>query len=86
LSPDKVYYILFTTIHEVLKAEQLLKGHEKDIEVVPVPRSLSSDCGVCIRSKAAPEVFAGLLGGMAGSRCFLFDGTGYEQVTITTGG
>lgn len=86
MPPHKAYYILFTTIHEVLKAEQLLKGREKDIEVVPVPRSLSSDCGVCIRSEAAPEVLAGLLGDMAGYRCFLFDGTGYTQVTITSGG
>ena len=86
MPPDRAYYILFTTIHEVLKAEQLLKGREVDIEVVPVPRSLSSDCGVCIRSKAAPEVLAGLLGGMAGSRCFLFDGTGYTQVTIFADG
>jgi len=85
LPGDKVYYILFTTIHEVLKAEQLLKGREVHLEVVPVPRSISSDCGVCIRSEAAPEVLAGLLGGMAGTRCFLFDGTGYKQVAISPG-
>ena len=85
MPPDRVYYILFTTIHEVLKAEQTLKDRGVDMELVPVPRSLSSDCGVCLRSKASLETLAELFGTMAGARCFLFDGAEYAQVSMAEG-
>ena len=74
---DRVYYLIFVTIHDVLKAERTLKDAGLDVEVVPVPRSLSSDCGVCIKSGTESDVLAGLLGRMAGIRCFAFDGTEY---------
>ncbi len=74
---DNEYYILFTTIHEVLKAEKLFKSKAVDADVVPVPRKLSSDCGVCIKSSAGPEVLGAILDGMAGVQCFVFDGTDY---------
>jgi len=78
LPHDKAYYILFSTIHEVLKVEKVLKNSQADVEVVPVPRSLSSDCGVCIKSKAPVELLMDLIGDMAGLKCFLFDGIEYK--------
>ncbi len=82
---DKTYYILFTTIHEVLKAEKVFKALTLDAEVVPVPRKLSSDCGVCIKSSAAPETLGGILAGKAGVRCFVFDGTDYSPRDVCNG-
>ena len=62
----------------MLKAERTLKDAAVDVEVVPVPRTLSSDCGVCIKSGEESDVLAGLLDHMAGIRCFIFDGTEYK--------
>jgi len=81
-----VYYLFFTTIHDVLKAEKRLKGGKVEMEVVPVPRSLSSDCGVCIKSTEPMHVLVGFLSDMAGLRCFLFDGKGYHQEALGVSG
>lgn len=78
---DRLYFFIFATIHDVLKAEKILKGSALDIEVVPVPRALSSDCGVCIKSGEKRDVIAGLIGHMTGVRCFVFDGIEYEPET-----
>ena len=83
MSRDRVLYLLFTTVHHVLKAEKRLKSGKVDVEVVPVPRSLSSDCGVCIKSSEPAHVLVSLLGDMAGLRCFLFDGTEYRQEALS---
>lgn len=40
--------ILFPSIHFALRAEKLIKGKGFPIELIPVPRQLSSDCGVCL--------------------------------------
>jgi len=71
--------LLFPTIHDVLKAEKCLKNGDVNMEVIPVPRSLSSDCGVCIKSSASSHVLARLVGHMTGVRCFVFDGAEYRQ-------
>ncbi len=72
------YFVLFNTIHDVLKAEKALKEQSVEGEVVPVPRKLSSDCGVCIKSDADSAVLVDVLAGMKGLRCFLFDGIEYR--------
>jgi len=79
MSPhDKmIYFVLFSTIHDVLRAEKTLKERSVEGEVVPLPRSLSSDCGVCIKSDAGADVLMSLFCGMKGVRCFVFDGVGY---------
>ena len=79
---DRVYYLLFTTIHNVLKAEKRLKSAGVNMEVVPVPRSLSSDCGVCIKSSEPMHVLVGFLGDTAGLRCFTFEGTEYREEAL----
>lgn len=43
------FFILFYTIHDVLRAEKILKQHKLSHELVPVPRNLSSDCGMCVK-------------------------------------
>jgi hypothetical protein len=50
---DGDYVAIFNSIHRVLKAEKLLKGGRLAMLLIPVPRSLSSDCGLAIRYAAA---------------------------------
>ncbi len=78
------YFILFNTIHDVLKAEKALKTDGVEGEIVPVPRKLSSDCGVCIRSSADPALLGSLLSHMSSLRCFVFDGTEYKPWDCAT--
>lgn len=40
---------IFHSIHRVMKAEKILKSRKLDILLIPVPRQLSSDCGLAIR-------------------------------------
>jgi len=40
--------LLFNSIHQVMKAEKLLKNQNLRIDLIPVPREISSDCGVAI--------------------------------------
>ncbi len=42
-------FILFDSTSETLLAEKLLKKTGISHKVIPVPRHISSDCGVCIR-------------------------------------
>ena len=41
--------VLFQSVNGALLAEKLLKKQGIDHKLIPVPRHLSSDCGVCIR-------------------------------------
>jgi hypothetical protein len=86
LAHDRFHILIFTTIHDVLKAERTLQGAGIDVEVLPVPRSLSSDCGVCIKSAEEEEVLAGVLSLIAGIRWFVFDGTGYKPTEAAGSG
>jgi hypothetical protein len=46
-SPSTV--VLFHTSNHAFRAEMLLKRAEIRCKLIPVPRHLSSDCGVCAR-------------------------------------
>ena len=46
--PTGSYVAIFSSIHYVLKAEQLLKQGNIPLDVVPVPREISGDCGMAI--------------------------------------
>jgi len=41
--------VLFDSTSAVLAAERLLKKAGVPFKIIPVPRHLSSDCGVCLR-------------------------------------
>jgi hypothetical protein len=41
--------ILFPSVHYALRAEKLMKEEGIPYKLIPVPRQLSSDCGVCLR-------------------------------------
>ena len=49
MSEVKLYQVvLFYSVSHTLRAEKLLKKEKIPTKVIPVPRHISSDCGVCI--------------------------------------
>ena len=57
------YVAIFHSIHRVLKAEKILKQAEIVFLLIPVPRQLTSDCGLALRF--SPETKETLLGVLA---------------------
>jgi hypothetical protein len=53
------YVAIFHSIHRVLKAEKILKQAGVDFLLIPVPRQLTSDCGLALRF--SPETRENLL-------------------------
>ena len=47
--------ILFYTSNHAFRAEKLLKAQGYICRLIPVPRHLSSECGVCLRIEAAHQ-------------------------------
>ncbi len=41
--------VLFNSVQHALRAEKLLKAADIPCKLIPVPRHLGSDCGVCLR-------------------------------------
>jgi hypothetical protein len=41
--------ILFPSTHFAIRAEKRVKEKGMAVKLIPVPRHLSSDCGVCLR-------------------------------------
>ena len=39
---------LFSSIHQVIRAEKALKKAGMKVDLIPVPREISSECGVAI--------------------------------------
>ncbi|MGD9579010.1 MAG: DUF3343 domain-containing protein [Syntrophorhabdus sp.] len=71
---NNYYIILFYTIHDVLRAEKILKKHNIAHELVPVPRNLSSDCGMCVKLPDNREKTLPLLSAIEISGCYDKDG------------
>ncbi len=47
------YVILFKSVSYALKAEKILKVERLPHKLIPVPKQISSDCGICLRFEAA---------------------------------
>ena len=60
---DQDYVAIFHSIHRVLRAEQLLKRDRVTFLLIPVPRQLTSDCGLALR--ISPEHLAAVLAVLA---------------------
>ena len=43
------YVMLFKAVSYALKAEKILKAQNIPHKLIPVPKQISSDCGVCLR-------------------------------------
>lgn len=42
-------YITFKSVAYAMKFESAFKSYEVKIKIIPVPRSISTSCGLCIR-------------------------------------
>jgi len=50
MNTETTYYVvLFRSVSHTLLAEKLFKKNKVSYKIIPVPRHISSDCGVCIR-------------------------------------
>ncbi len=49
MSTERFVVVLFFTSNHAFRAEKVLKDNNIACKLVPVPRHLSSECGVCIR-------------------------------------
>jgi hypothetical protein len=58
------YVILFKAVSYALKAEKILKQESLPHKLIPVPKHISSDCGVCllIRADVKDKIVAALEG------------------------
>lgn len=43
------YVLLLPSVSHVMKAERILLKEDVPIKIIPVPKLISHDCGVCIR-------------------------------------
>jgi hypothetical protein len=80
LQNHKIYFLLFDTIHDVLKADKILKKEKINYELVPVPRNLSSDCGMCVKLEDSLEDAKKHIKDIKTEKCFLFDGKAYVDL------
>ncbi len=46
---EKYLVALFQSVSHVINAERILKEAHVPHKLIPIPRKISSDCGVCIR-------------------------------------
>ncbi len=49
------HVILFKSVSCVLKAEKILKAQKLPHKLIPVPREISPECGICLRFEAAMQ-------------------------------
>ena len=54
IRPKEYYILAFDTTTDAMQAEKLLKDHF-DIAIMPVPREISSGCGLSIRFQKPDE-------------------------------
>ena len=61
----KYNYMTFKSVSFAMKAESIIKKNNLEYKTIPVPRSISSDCGISIRfRKEDNEVIDSLLKGV----------------------
>ena len=46
---EEYHVILFDSVHHALRSEKILKEAGISHKLIPVPRHISSDCGICLR-------------------------------------
>jgi hypothetical protein len=64
MTPARFCVLLFSSVSQALMAEKVLKREGLSHKVIPVPRQISSDCGVCIRFE--PQDCYRITGALAG--------------------
>ncbi len=65
LNKDIYNYMTFKSVSFAMKAESILKKGKLEYKTIPVPRSISSDCGISIKyNKKDNEEIVSLLAGI----------------------
>jgi hypothetical protein len=59
-----------------MKAEQLLKADGQDVRLIPVPRDLSSDCGMAIEALGISIESVRVILNRAGIACWIHERAG----------
>ena len=47
--------LLFSSVHQVMRTEKLLKENGLEVDLIPVPREISSDCGIAVEISTESE-------------------------------
>jgi bacterioferritin-associated ferredoxin len=65
MSESVSYFVmLFKAVSYALKAEKILKAEKLPHKLIPVPKEISSDCGICLRCEPSfQEVIQAALAG-----------------------
>lgn len=53
MTPSPYAVILVYSTNHAMRIERLLTQQQIECKLIPVPRQLSSDCGVCVRFQRA---------------------------------
>jgi hypothetical protein len=66
---SEYHVVLFKSVNQTMWADKLLKEKSLPHKLIPVPRKISSDCGVCIRIDSGMiDTVRGILAGIDGFR------------------
>lgn len=53
---ENTYYIMtFYSVHLALSFEKAMKSRNYGVQIIPVPRKISSSCGLCGKFEISPE-------------------------------
>lgn len=53
MKKNEVFYVvIFYSVHHAMRSEKILKEMGIPHKLIPVPRHISSDCGVCVQFPA----------------------------------
>ncbi len=76
------FVAVFPSIHYVLKAEKLLKAKGIPTELVPIPREISSDCGMALAFPEDPSRLESLFNesGLQSPLYFLREGEAWRPL------
>lgn len=76
------YILIFNSVHRVMKAEKTLKMAQINFKTIPVPRKLSSDCGLAIKivDIELEKIFSALKSDPAEEIYLQEDGDSYRRV------
>lgn len=56
--------VTFRSVHDAMAAERILRSRGIFLEMIPVPRAISSECGFCILIDPSSMALGDALGGI----------------------
>lgn len=65
--------VIIPLVHDVIAAEKLCRSNAVPVQVLPMPRALSDECGVVLEIDQSDGTRVGRLLGQAGIRYIIVD-------------